>query len=34
MLHLMIDATGKEETSSEDKAGEKSGCPFHKKLVY
>ena len=32
MLQLMIDATGKEEeTSSEDKVGEKSGCPFHKK---
>ena len=33
MLQLMIDATGNEETSSssEDEAGEKSGCPFHKK---
>ena len=31
MLQLMIDATGKEETGSEDNVGEKSGCPFHKK---
>ena len=33
MLQLMIDATGKEETSSEleDDVGENSGCPFHKK---
>ena len=31
MLQLMIDATGKEETNSDDKAGGKSGCPFHKK---
>ena len=31
MLQLMIDATGKEETGSEDNTGEKSGCPFHEK---